>query len=68
MKQKIVNYQKRGESKLYFANDNSLTLKIVKLRFLNCQKRVELEVLYMANYNSLVEDCQTKKSELLEKS
>lgn len=43
-------------------------MKIVKLRFLNCQKRVELEFLYMANYNSLVEDCQTKKSELLEKS
>jgi len=41
---------------------------MVKLRFLNCQKRVELKFLYMANYNSLVEDCQTKKSELLEKS
>jgi hypothetical protein len=43
-------------------------LKIVKLGFLNCQKKVELEFLYMANYNNLVEDCQTKKSKLLEKS
>lgn len=43
-------------------------MKIVKLRFLNCQKKVEFKFLYMANYNSLLEDCQTKKSNLLEKS
>jgi hypothetical protein len=43
-------------------------LKIVKLRFLNCQKKVEIEFLYIANHNSFVEDCQTKKSKLLEKS